>query len=61
MKLLSLFLSIFLLVNCGGGNSNSDQILVTPQNAAPQPLFNDVPIKLDDAISIYGQACPDPS
>ena len=52
---------LFLLISCGGGNSNSDQTLVPPQNVAPQPLFNDVPIKLDDAISIYGQACPDPS
>ena len=61
MKFLSLFFLLFLLISCGGGNSNSDQILVPPQNVAPQPLFNDVPIKLDDAISIYGQACADPS
>ena len=61
MKLLTLFFLLFLLISCGGGNSNSDQILVTSQNVAPQPLFNDVPIKLDDAISIYGQICSDPS
>ena len=61
MKFLTLFFLLFILISCGGGNSNSDQILMPPQNVAPQPLFNDVPIKLDDAISIYGQACPDPS
>ena len=60
MKFIFPVLLWMTISSCGGGNSNSDQIIVPPQNVAPQPLFNDVPIKLDDAISIYGQACPDP-
>ena len=61
MKLFNLFLLLFLLISCGSEISSSDQELAPPQNVKPPPLFSEVPIKLDDAISIYGQACPTPS
>ena len=52
---------ILLLTGCSSGESPSNLIISSTQNITPQPLFNETPIKLIDAVSYYSHACNDPS
>ena len=53
---------LLVLVNCSGGGDSSPSIIAPPaQNAPSQPLFNQTPIKLLDAVSYYAEACNNPS
>ena len=62
MKYLYQALSVFLIINCGGGGGSSLDSLPAPvQVITPQPLFKESPIKLIDAASYYSSACNQPS
>ena len=62
MKYLYQALSVFLIINCGGGGGSSSDSLPAPvQVITPQPLFKESPIKLIDAASYYSSACNQPS
>ena len=56
-----IFFLLMILSCCGGGTSAPDSIVPPTQNILPQPLFQESPIKLIDAVSYYSQACNKPS
>ena len=52
---------LFLSLSSCGGSSPSKIEVLSAEIIAPQPLFNETPIKLIDGVSYYSHACNDPS
>ena len=51
---------LLALSSCGGSSPSKIEVL-SAEIIAPQPLFNEIPIKLIDGVSYYSHACNDPS
>lgn len=51
---------LLALSSCGGSSPSKIEVLAA-EIIAPQPLFNETPIKLIDGVSYYSHACNDPS
>ena len=51
---------LLALSSCGGSSPSKIEVL-SAEIIAPQPLFNETPIKLIDGVSYYSHACNDPS
>lgn len=51
---------LLALSSCGGSSPSKIEVL-SAEIISPQPLFNEIPIKLIDGVSYYSHACNDPS